>query len=232
MFTIAPELPGAEEVIRHIRGNSATLVSAGHTDASCEQMEASLAWGVSHCTHFTNAMSGFPECEPGVFAPGVVGVGLLRDSLTVEVIADGIHVHPRMLELIYKVKGADRVALITDAVPFCGLADGIYDKGPEDKRQVVVGNGTVRIHGTGVLAGSALTMNRAAKRMASLGAPLTDVWKMAAATPARLIGFGGRKGELQPGYDADMIILDEQFNVLTTIIGGTPEHWNASVAVN
>jgi len=228
MLSIAPEMPGAEPLIRYIRGQGDVLISAGHTDAKYELLAQSISWGVSHCTHFTNAMSGFAECEPGVFEPGVFGAGLIHKQLTVEMIADGIHVHPRILELIYNVKGPDQIALITDAVPFCGVPDGTYPKGPGDKRQVDVGNGTVRIHGTGVLAGSALTMNRAAKRMADMGISLVDVWKMASATPARLIGFGDRKGMIRPGFDADLIVVDRQFNVRSTIIGGEVEHWDTS----
>lgn len=218
--TIAPELPGAEAVIRYMRDHSRVLVSAGHTDASFEEIEASLAWGVSHCTHFTNAMRGFRECEPGVFEPGVFGAGLILQEMTVEVIADGIHVHPRILELIHRVKGADRVALITDAVPYCGLEDGVYAKEYGDRKAIVVRNGSVRLQECGGLAGSALTMNRAARQMAALGIPLTDVWQMAAATPARLIGLGERIGTIEPGKDADLIVINKAFEVQCAMVRG------------
>lgn len=220
MITIAPELAGAEQLIRYIRDYSDVLISAGHTDAKYEEIEQSLAWGLSHCTHFTNAMSGFGEAEPGVFAPGAFGAGLIHDELTVELIADGIHVHPRILELIYRMKGADRIALITDAVPFCGLADGIYPKPYGDRKEIVVHEGSVRILENGCLAGSALTMNRAARTMALLGIPLEDVWTMASTVPARLIGEGHRKGAIQAGMDADLVIIDADFEVQYTLIGG------------
>ncbi|MDF2721946.1 MAG: N-acetylglucosamine-6-phosphate deacetylase [Paenibacillus sp.] len=220
MITIAPEMPGSEPLVRYICGSSPVLVSAGHTDASYEQIEAAAKWGLSHFTHFTNAMRGFKECEPGVFEPGVFGAGLLLRETTVELIADGIHVHPKNLELIYRTKGADHVALITDAVPYCGMPDGVYKKSYGDRKGVVVGNGSVRMEENGGLAGSALTMNRAARQMASLGIPLTDVWTMASAVPARLIGEGERKGRIRPGMDADLIVIDDQFNVLCTMIEG------------
>jgi N-acetylglucosamine-6-phosphate deacetylase len=219
MITIAPELPGAEPVIRYIRSRGDVLISAGHTDATFAEMEAGLKWGVAHCTHFGNGMRGLHHREPGVF-----GTGLIKDGLTVELIADGIHVHPEVLRLVYRVKGADRTVLITDAVTYCGLPDGEYD-GDLSSQNVIVENGSVRLKKTGGLAGSSLTMNRAAKRMAELGAPLVDIWKMASAVPARLIGLGGCKGEIRPGMDADLIVIDRDFEVLAALARGELCRW-------
>jgi N-acetylglucosamine-6-phosphate deacetylase len=219
MITIAPELPGAEAVIRYIHGRGGTLISAGHTDAVYEEMLRGIEWGVSHCTHFGNGMRGLHHREPGVF-----GSGLLRDELTVELICDGIHVHPQVLELVYRVKGASSVALITDAVAYCGLPDGVY-RGDTSKREVIVENGSVRLKESGGLAGSSLTMNRGAKRMYDLGVPLTEVWQMASATPARLLGLADRKGALRAGMDADLIVLDRDFAVLAALVGGVGTRW-------
>jgi N-acetylglucosamine-6-phosphate deacetylase len=219
MITIAPELPGAEAVIRYIRGQGGTLISAGHTDALYEEMLCGIEWGVSHCTHFGNGMRGLHHREPGVF-----GSGLLRDELTVELICDGIHVHPQVLELVYRVKGASSVALITDAVAYCGLPDGVY-RGDTSKREVIVENGSVRLKESGGLSGSSLTMNRGAKRMYYLGVPLTEIWQMASATPARLLGLADRKGALRAGMDADLIVLDRDFAVLAAMVGGVATRW-------
>jgi N-acetylglucosamine-6-phosphate deacetylase len=219
MITIAPELPGAEAVIRYIRSQGRTLISAGHTDAVYEEMLRGIEWGVTHCTHFGNGMRGLHHREPGVF-----GSGLLRDELTVELICDGIHVHPQVLELVYRVKGAASVALITDAVAYCGLPDGVY-RGDTSKREVIVENGSVRLKESGGLSGSSLTMNRGAKRMADLGASLSDVWQMASATPARLLGLADRKGALRAGMDADLIVLDRDFAVLAAMVGGVATRW-------
>jgi N-acetylglucosamine-6-phosphate deacetylase len=219
MVTIAPELQGAEPIIKHIRRRGNVLISAGHTDATFMEMETSMAWGVSHCTHFGNGMRGMHHREPGVF-----GSGLLQNGLTVEIIADGIHLHPKILELVYRVKGADHVVLVTDAVSYCGLPDGIYSHNSQDKRQIIVENNTVRLMDDGGLAGSCLTMNRAAKRMAALGVSLTEVWQMASAVPGRLIGLGDRKGQIMPGMDADLIVIDSSFQVHLTMIRGIPDN--------
>jgi N-acetylglucosamine-6-phosphate deacetylase len=221
MITIAPELPGARPVIEYIRSKGDVLISAGHTDATFAEMEAAAQWGVSHCTHFGNGMRGLHHREPGVF-----GAGLIQTGMTVELIADGIHVHPGILDLVYRVKGADRTALITDAVAYCGLKDGVYSKGPHDKREVIVENGSVRIKGDGGLAGSCLTMNRAAKMMADLGIPLLDVWKMASSVPAGLLGLRERKGKIEPRMDADLVIMNENFDVLLTMVRGVAHQWN------
>ncbi|MCC2685330.1 MAG: N-acetylglucosamine-6-phosphate deacetylase [Paenibacillaceae bacterium] len=219
MITIAPELPGAEPLIRYIRNQGNVLISAGHTDATFAEMEAGMEWGVSHCTHFGNGMRGLHHREPGVF-----GSGLIQERLTVELIADGVHVHPEVLRLVYRVKGADNTALITDASAFCGLPDGIYRK-ELCGRETVIENGTIRVKKTGGLSGSSLTMNRGAKRMAELGAPLTDVWKMASSVPARLLGLADRKGEIKAGMDADLIVIDRDFEVLAAVARGEISRW-------
>jgi N-acetylglucosamine-6-phosphate deacetylase len=210
MITLAPELPGAEAFIRHVAGSS-VRVSAGHTDATLDEMERAMRWGVSHLAHFGNAMRGLHHREPGT-----VGAGLLYPALTVELIADGIHVHPDMLRLTYRVKGSDRIALVTDASVLCGSPDGTYRLGG---REVVVKEGAIRL-GDGTLKGSNLTMDRAVRNMLALGVPVEDVWRMAAENPARWIGFGHRKGRIEPGMDADLVVLDRDFNVCRTFVRG------------
>lgn len=216
MITIAPELKGAERLISYIRNQGNVLISAGHTDATFEEMEKAIAWGVTHCTHFGNGMRGLHHREPGVF-----GTGLLVPELTVEMIADGIHLHPKILELVYRTKGADRTVLITDAVAFAGMKDGNYPhSSSDDNRGVIVENGVVRMQHDGGLAGSSLTMNRAAKKMSECGSPLLDIWKMAAEVPARLIGLDNQKGKVKPGMDADLIVMNRDFDVLLTLVEG------------
>ncbi|PTX47672.1 N-acetylglucosamine 6-phosphate deacetylase [Melghirimyces profundicolus] len=210
MITLAPELEGAEPFIRFVAVKP-VLISAGHTDAKLDDIHRSMKWGVQHLTHFYNAMRSLHHREPGT-----IGAGLLQQELTVELIADGIHVHPDMLRLAYLTKGADRIALITDASILCGLADGVYKRGG---REIIVENGLIRLR-DGTLKGSNLTMDRSAQMMIELGVPIEDVWKMAAVNPARWIGKGSRKGAIKPGMDADLIVLDNHFNVIRTIVRG------------
>jgi N-acetylglucosamine-6-phosphate deacetylase len=209
--TVAPELPGADVLVRRMKGLG-LVVAAGHTAASYAQMQRAVEWGVDHCTHFFNAMSGFHHREPGV-----VGAGLLLPGLSLELIADGIHVHPAALRLAYETRGQQRLVLVTDAVECAGEAEGIHGV---DGRTLVVRDGSIRLAG-GTLAGSALTMNRAVALMVQqVGVPLAEALAMATLVPARRLGLAGRKGTLAPGKDADLVVLDGQFQVRLTAVRG------------
>lgn len=216
MITVAPETEGAAELIAYIGAEHPdVVVAAGHTNASYERARAGIDAGIRHFTHFMCGMSGFHHRQPGA-----VGAGLADSPATVELIADLVHVHPAALALVAAVRGADKVALVTDAVNFCGMPDGFYTK---RGREYLVADGAVRMP-DGTLAGSQLTMNAAVRNMAGAGAGVGAAWRMASATPAAILGLEGRTGSLAPGMDADIAVLDERFEPLCTLIRGHLVH--------
>ena len=176
------------------------LASIGHTMATYEQAIAALDGGARHCTHLFNAMPAIDHRTPGA-----AGALLTDRRATVEVIADGIHLHPATLSLVVAAKGPRDVALVTDAVAAAGLPDGTH---PFAGRTVVLKNGAVRLP-DGTLAGSALTLDRAVRNMVTLaGVDWSDAIRMATLTPASIAGVADRKGCIQLGADADLLALD------------------------
>ncbi len=209
LMTIAPEIEGARDLIERYR--SEITFSIGHTAAGYDEAVAALAWGASHFTHLFNAMSGLHHRDPGV-----AGAALTSASATAELIADGIHVHPAMLRLATQAM-PHRIALITDAIRACGLADGVYKLYRHD---VTVGGGAARLR-DGTLAGSLLTMERAVQNMVEqAGQPLEAVLPLATEVPARILGIADRKGRLADGYDADVVVLSPQLAVERVFVGG------------
>lgn len=210
--TLAPELEGAEAVIRwlHDRG---VLVSAGHCGADYEQMLQAMEWGVRHMTHCFNGMRGFSHRDPGLLA-----AGLMDARVSAELIMDTIHVHPGSGRFLLHNKGVDRVALITDAIRAAGMPDGQY--AASGGRSLIVKEGIARLP-SGELAGSTLTMNRAiAHAVHDMGLSIHEAVRMASATPAARLGIADRKGSLAPGKDADLIVMDRDFRVLLTVCEG------------
>ncbi|AEE95438.1 N-acetylglucosamine-6-phosphate deacetylase [Mahella australiensis] len=198
--TLAPEVEGALEISRYLHKNG-ILVSAGHTGASYDEMRRAYDAGVTHTTHLFNGMNPIHHREPG--APGAA---LTQDGWTVEVIADTVHLHPAILKMAWLCKGADRCALVTDAIEATLVGDGVYELGGQ---KVIVKGGQARLE-AGNLAGSTLTLDKAVKNIVeAAGIPLADALKMASLTPAGLIGADGRKGCIEQGYDADIVLLDE-----------------------
>jgi len=178
------------------------LASIGHTNATYAQAIAALDGGARHCTHLFNAMPAIDHR-----APGTVGALLTDGRATVEVIADGIHLHPATLRLVVAARGPRDVALVTDAVTAAGLLDGTHSFGG---RTVVLKDGAVRLP-DGTLAGSALTLDRAVRNMVTLaGVGWPDAIRMATLTPASIAGVSDRKGRIQPGADADLLALDDK----------------------
>jgi len=223
MITVAPETAGVSELIQYIaRAHPDVVVAAGHTNASYEQVRRGIDAGIRHFTHFLCGMSGFHHREPGA-----VGAGLMDSPATVELIADLVHVHPAALRLVAEARGPDQVALVTDAVNFCGMPDGIYAKRGREYR---VADGSVRMP-DGTLAGSQLTMNIAVRNMAGTGVGVAAAWRMASAVPAAILGLDGRTGTLAPGLDADIAVLDEHFMPQCTMIGGRLAYGGATAAV-
>ncbi|AKF24036.1 N-acetylglucosamine-6-phosphate deacetylase [Sulfurovum lithotrophicum] len=209
MITIAPEMPGAESFIRHLSEHHPRIVlSIGHSDATFEQSKESFGWGISHATHLFNAMNPYHHRKPGI-------VGAVFDSnVSCDIIADLVHTHPSVLKLVHRVKG-ERLVLITDAMRAGCMKNGIYDLGG---RRVAVEEGKATLD-DGTLAGSVLKMNDALKHMTeAAGMTLLEAVNAVTKIPAEKLGL--KKGELKSGYDADMVIFDEDFSIITTIVNG------------
>ena len=187
-------------------------VSAAHTTASYEQMQTAVAHGVSQVTHTFNAMQGLGHREPGT-----VGAALTMTQLSCELIADNIHVHPAAQKILVDAKTPAGVILITDAVRPAGLPADEYVL---DERRVNTHSGAVRL-ADGTLAGSVLTMERALKNIcAATGRPLSEMWPTSSLNAARAIGLSARKGSLEVGKDADLVLLDDSFKVHLTVAQG------------
>ncbi|WP_274365567.1 N-acetylglucosamine-6-phosphate deacetylase [Paenibacillus thermotolerans] len=208
IVSMAPELEGGLEAVRFLTAQGIT-VSAGHTNATFEEMAAAVANGVSHTTHHFNGMSPLHHREPGV-----AGAGLMLPQLTTELICDGIHVHPAAVRLLYQVKGPESICMITDAVTCAGLPDGEYGS-------VIMKQGEVKLADGTTLAGSALTMIAAFRNVLRFtGLPPEAVLPAFTGVPARQAGLSDRKGSLAPGKDADFLLLDREYRLKTTYVRG------------
>ncbi|WP_246125655.1 N-acetylglucosamine-6-phosphate deacetylase [Alkalicoccus halolimnae] len=211
IVTLAPELAGSSGLLEEIK-KSGGIASAGHTDAGFAEMEEAVEAGVSQVTHMFNAMRGLHHRDIGT-----AGAALLKDEIFAELIADGIHVSPAAVSLLYKNKGAEKVLLITDAMRAKSMAEGTYTLGGN---KVHVKNGQAVLE-DGTLAGSVLKMNEACRNMMSwTGCSIEEIVQMSAVNPARRLGLSDRKGRLSAGMDADFTIVDEDWNVLEVYIGG------------
>ncbi|MDF2557595.1 MAG: nagA [Bacillales bacterium] len=211
LITIAPEMEGSLELIKYLSSNN-VVVSLGHSDASFDEANMAVEAGATHVTHLFNAMSGLDHREPGLAA-----AALVLDELNVELITDGIHVHPKMIEFAINAKGSDKAILVTDAMCAKGLRDGEYALGG----QKVNVNGHEARLADGTLAGSVLLMSEAIRNVIDFTRlPLDEVVKLATANPAKLLGIYERKGSISIGKDADITVIDENFNVILTICRG------------
>ena len=215
MVTVAPELPGAAGLIAAAR-RAGAVVAVGHTDASYEQACAAFDAGASHATHLFNAMAPIHHRAPG---PAIAA--LLDERVTVELIADGHHLHDAMLRLALRL-APRRVALVTDAICAAGWPDGRY---PLAGSEVTVRAGRVALSGApGTLAGSVLTMDAAVRRLVGEGgASLHEALAAASATPAGAVR-AGHKGALVAGRDADLVVLDDELEVVATVVRGRAVH--------
>ena len=210
MMTVAPEVDGGIELIQELVGRG-WIVSLGHTRADVETLDRALAAGAHHMTHFMNAM---PQLHHR--APGPVGWGLGRDDVTCDLIADGVHVDPLMLRVLLRLKGSERLALISDAIAAAGQGDGDYRIWGET---IAVRNGRTS-NEKGSIAGSVITMLDAAKTMRSLGASEVELARMTATNPAELVGIDRDCGSIEVGKRADLVAVDRNGNVRLSIIGG------------
>ncbi len=197
MLTLAPELAGARAILEEAAA-AGCIGALGHSDASYEAAREAFAAGARHLTHAFNAMRPFHHREPGL-----LGASLESHAVTVELIADGVHVHPAAARLLLAAKGAANVALVTDGVAAAGLSQG----------QVTLADGTI--------AGSAATMDVLVRNVVEWGlVPLGGAVRMASTVPARIVGLEGRKGRIASSYDADLVALDEELEVVMTWVGG------------
>ena len=212
LMTLAPELPGAVELTAHATA-CGVRVSLGHSNATAAETRAAIAAGAVSATHTFNAMRPLDHHEPGI-----LGVVLTDDSLFAEIICDGIHTAPEMVNLWWKAKGPERGILVTDAMSAAGMPDGEYRLGGF---AVQVANG--RATANGVLAGSVLTLDRAlANFVRFTGAPLELALRLVTVNPADLTGLGDQAGSLAVGQPANLVAVDAAGKLVASIIDGQP----------
>lgn len=219
-WSAAPELPGTIEFGRFLQRNN-VLAAIAHTDAIYEEVVKAYEVGFNHATHFYSCMSGVSRRNAYRYA-GVIESAYLLDDMTVEIIVDGIHLPAPLLKLIYKIKGAEHTALITDAMRGAGMPEGKSVLGSlKDGLDVIIEDGVAKLPDRTAFAGSVATTDRLVRNMIQLAeVPLLDAIKMASATPAKILNIQDKKGEITRGKDADIVIFDENINVGTTIVKG------------
>lgn len=216
LMTIAPEQEGAMEIIR-FAVDQGIQISLGHSDATYDIVQQAVKLGASHVTHLFNGMRPLHHREPGM-----AGAALMIDDLAVELICDGIHLHKELVSYIFCTKPSEKIVLITDCIPAAGCADGEYQLG---LLPVILKDGEVRLKqddgSIGSLAGSSLTMDRALHNTIDFtGKSLTQILPTLTINPAKQIGMDDRKGSIEVGKDADLVLLDEYLEVVATYVKG------------
>ena len=219
-WSAAPELKGALEFGRYLRSKG-VLVALAHTDAIYEEAAIAFQNGYTLATHLYSAMSGVTRRNAYRYA-GVVETAYLIDEMDVEIIADGIHLPAPLLKLVYKIKGADRTALITDAMRAAGMPEGESILGSlHNGLKVIVEDGVAKLPDRSSFAGSVATADRLIRSMISMAdISLIDAVKMITETPARILKMSEKKGSLEEGKDADIVIFDNDIKIEMTIING------------
>ena len=215
LITLAPELPGADRLIDAGREQGVEF-SIGHSGADYETVLAAVGRGLRQATHVFNGMAGLHHREPGT-----LGAVLDEERIRAQLIGDGLHVHPAVMRLLLRVKGTQNVLLISDAMRATGLGDGEFELGGQ---AVSVRGGQARTS-DGALAGSTVPPDEMLRRvMRHTGLSLAQALPMASTVPAAALGLDGRKGTLQPGADADIILLDDEAQVRLTMVAGRVVH--------
>ncbi|MCQ6957193.1 N-acetylglucosamine-6-phosphate deacetylase [Mucilaginibacter aquariorum] len=223
-WSAAPEVNGAVEFGRFLVSKG-ILPSIAHTDAIYEEVLEAYESGYTHITHFYSCMSGVSRRNAFRYA-GVVESGYLLDDMTVEIIADGIHLPPPLLKLVYKIKGPDKIALVTDAMRAAGMPPGESILGGlEHGLKVIVEDNVAKLPDRSAFAGSVATTIQLVRNMINLAdVPLIDAIRMMTITPAKIMGADDKKGSIVIGKDADLVIFDDNINLHKTIIGGRVVH--------
>ncbi len=210
ILTMAPELPGAEKVIP-LAVSEGVCISAGHTDATAEEMKKGFAWGVYQGTHTFNAMRGINHREPGS-----AGALLMEENATCELICDFVHVNPEIIRMVYKLKGKDKISLITDSEVGAGMADGQYKV---NGRILTVKDRVTRTE-DGAIAGGSSCLIECVRNVVSLGIPLHEACQMATKNPAVAAGVYDMCGSLTVGKHADILVLDKELSLKHVILRG------------
>ncbi|WHY17590.1 N-acetylglucosamine-6-phosphate deacetylase [Paenibacillus sp. G2S3] len=209
MVTIAPELPGGMELISYLK-EKGVVIAIAHSDATYEEAKQAFASGASHVTHCFNGMRPIHHRDPGVIV-----AAFEEKHVSLQAIVDNVHLHPAIIRLMHTLKGPEGMVLITDALQAMGLGDGDYMFGGH---HVTVSEGVARLK-DGTLASSTVTMNEALRYTVETGIPLVDAVKMASTTPANILGLQ-QKGTITSGFDADLVLLDDEFKVCWTMVDG------------
>ncbi len=225
-MTLAPELPGAEPLIREL-ARRGILVSCGHSDATYEQTLEAVRWGARHVTHLYCAMSTTVRREARRIS-GLLEAALESDQLTAEVIADGKHLPPELIRLSLKCKGVERVCGVTDAMRGAGMPDGQYAFGPQDGELANVKNGEAKTLDGAGFASSVVRMNDLLRVLVrDVGLEIPQAVAMLSSTPARILRLHDVKGCLAPGADADVILWNDRFEIVKTFVKGDLVHEEA-----
>ena len=219
-WSLAPELEGALDFGKELRARH-ILPSIAHTDAIFEDILLAYQAGFSHVTHLYSCMSSITRRNAYRYA-GAIEAAYMIDDMTVEIIADGVHLPKSLLQFVYKFKGADRIALVTDSMRGAGMPDGPSILGSLKRGQpVIIEDGVAKLPDRSAFAGSVATADRLVRTMVQVaGVPLPDAVKMMTATPARIIGVNDRKGRIEIGLDADLVLFDKEIDIKMTIVNG------------
>ncbi len=219
-WSFAPELEGSEEFVAHLKRRG-ILPSIGHTNATFRECDRAWRAGAVHMTHFYSCMSTVTRRNAFRYA-GTIEYGYWQDGMTVEIIADGIHVPADLLRLLVKIKGIGSIALVTDSMRAAGMPEGPSILGGlSDGQEVIVEDGVAKLLDRTAFAGSVATADRCIRTMVrEAGCSIPDAVRMMTANPAAIMGIADRKGVIAPGYDADIVIFDDEINIGYTIVDG------------
>ena len=219
-WSFAPELEGSAEFAAELKKRG-IVASIGHTDATFQDCDSAYRSGARLMTHFYSCMSTVTRRNAYRFA-GVVEYGYIQDGMDIEIIADGIHVPKDLLHLLLKIKGVERISLVTDSMRAAGMPEGPSVLGGlSDGQDVIVEDGVAKLMDRSAFAGSVATADRLVRTMVNVaGCSIGDAVRMITENPARVMGISDRKGSLKVGMDGDVVIFDKDINVRNTIIGG------------